>query len=188
MTKEREQSSHQRSSQHWWSACLLLAALGLAVSAYLLSRTFALLTEPRPGTFDLCSALFSTDCDAALSDARLWFLGVPVAGWGLVYFSTLASLLLLGRFMGPVFAAEALLASLLMNLAGIGAGLALAFAALWGHASPCNPCLVVHAISVLLLLALLKASGTSVRGRVRLLRNATDWLFRSGVEASARER
>jgi len=162
--------------------CILLVGVGLAASAYLLARLFALLGSPRPGSFDLCAVLFSKGCDAALSDERSWILGVPLAGWGLVYFTSLGGLLFLARFMGQAFEAEALLAGSLVTLAGVGVGVALATGALLGQAPLCPLCLSVHAISLLLLLALRQASARSLPEQVRLLRAASGWLIGSGAE------
>ena len=81
----------REAAARWWAASLLLVVAGAAVSAHLLTRALALLTSPNPAS---------------------WFLGVPIAGWGLVFFTALGALLLLARFLREAFAAEALLAVL----------------------------------------------------------------------------
>ena len=166
--------------RHWWWVCILLVGVGLAASAYLLARLFALLGSPRPGSFDLCSVLFSHGCDAALSDERSWILGLPLAGWGLVYFTSLGGLLFLARFMGQAFEAEALLAGSLVTLAGAGVGVALVTGALLERAPLCPLCLSIHAISLLLLIAIHRASARSLPEQVRLLGAASRWLVEIG--------
>jgi len=170
------------SPDRWWLVCILLVGIGLAGSAYLTGRVFASFASGKPEGFDLCAALFSTGCDDTLADERSWILNVPIAGWGLVYFTSLAGLLFLARFMKRAFETEALLAGSLVTLAGIGVGLALSVAAWLGHARLCPLCLSVHAINLLLLLALRQASGRPVREQVRILRDASEWLLRSRAE------
>jgi protein-disulfide isomerase/uncharacterized membrane protein len=165
------------SRRGWWSISVLLIAVGWVQSAYLLGRGFALLSSTKPRTFDLCSALFARSCDAVLSDERFWFLGVPVAGWGIVYFTMLGGLLLLGGFLKREFEAEALLAAWLANVGGFAVGVALTLSAWSEHESLCPLCLVVHTVSLFLLVALWRASGQSVSERVRLLRGTLGWFF-----------
>ena len=159
-----------------WLASLLLIMIGLALSAYLLARVFAVIASPGPASFDLCSWLFSSSCDAALAGKRSWILGVPVAGWGLVFFTSLAGLLLLGRLMRGGFEPEALLAAWLLTLAGVGVGIALSVAELMSRVPLCPLCLSVHAINLLLALALWRSSARPVREQARLLRGVWEWL------------
>ena len=128
--------------------------------------------------------LFSHGCDAALEDERSWILGVPLAGWGLVYFTSLGGLLFLARFVGQAFEAEALLAGSLVTLAGAGVGVALVTGALLERAPLCPLCLSIHAISLLLLIAIHRASARSLPEQVRLLGAASRWLVGSGAETA----
>jgi len=171
------------SPYHWWLASFLLVAIGATVGAYLLARSFALLGSA-PRMLDLCLLLFSTSCDSALADNRYWILGVPMAGWALVYFTVLAGLLCLARFLKGAFTAEALLAGWLVTLAGVAAGLVPALAALLGRGSLCPLCLVVLAINLMLLFTVHKASARSVGEQFQLLGIALDWLLRSRAESS----
>src|SRR6185436_10746996 len=57
-----------------------LAAFGAAASAYLLLRTFALFAPGAHASPDLCSTLFASSCDGALTDEHSWVLGIPLAG------------------------------------------------------------------------------------------------------------
>ena len=170
-------------ARHAWAGCFLLAGAGLALSVYLVGRVFASLASTAPGGYDLCSALFSTSCDEALRDERFWILNVPVAGWGVAYFTALTGLLFLARFMRRSFEAEALLAATLLNLAGIGIGMALLAWAWVAHAPVCPFCLAVHAINLLLLAALWRTGEQSLPARLRLLRDAWAWLRGSRTES-----
>lgn len=175
-----------RAARRWWPVCLLFAAFGLAQSAYLLGRVMTLLSGP--ATPDLCSILFATSCDATLGDDRTWILGAPVAGWGLVYFTTLGAFLVLARLIPGAFAADALLAGSLLSLAGNGVGIALVASASVDHGTLCPLCLSVHATNLLLALALWRASSRPFAARLEALRAASLWLGSSwaGTSESAR--
>src|SRR5262245_21556266 len=109
-----------RPQSFWWRISLLLVAVGWSASAYLFARVFTLLAPGKSAPLDLCSVLFSASCDQVLADHRFWILSIPLAGWGVVYFSTLAGLLLLARFVRGEFEARALFAGFTVTLAGVG--------------------------------------------------------------------
>jgi protein-disulfide isomerase/uncharacterized membrane protein len=170
------------SPRHWWLMAVLLAAAGFSETAYLTGRALDLAASRHAGAPDLCSVLFGTSCDATLTDARFWILRVPMAGLGLVYFTTLCGLLFLSRFTKGAFESEALLAGSLLAAFGFAAGLALTAWAISLHAPVCPLCLSVHAISLLLVLALRRASAQSLAGQLRGLRSAVYWFARSREE------
>lgn len=160
--------------------------MGLLQSAYLLARDFAVLSAGDSHLYDLCSALFSASCDGALADERFWFLGVPAAGWGLVYFVALAGLLILGRFVRGGFEPEAYLAASLLAGAGLLIGLFLLGVAWLTRTPLCPLCLSVHAVSLLLLLTLHRAAGRPFLEEARTLRAAASWFVQRGTSESAR--
>jgi len=166
-------ASSIRAVDLWWFASAFLVTAGAAVSAYLLSRSFALLASPRPELPDLCSTLFATSCDATLADPHSWILGVPWRDGASSTSPTLASLLFLARFLSEAFGAEALLAAWVVTLAGVVAGIVLSIEVLSERAVFCPLCYAVHAIDVVLLLAVHEASGRSLREHARLLGAAT---------------
>ena len=98
--------------------CLSLLGLGSLVSAYLLARSFALVATRVSDAIDVCSAIFGTGCDEALLSAASWQLGIPLAGWGVVYYVTLACLLVMAWALGEAFELEATLGALLLSAAG----------------------------------------------------------------------
>jgi len=168
----------------WWLVCVVLVGLGLAQSAYLLARLFASYAPTGPGALDLCSILFAAACDHALADERSWLLSLPIAGWGLVYFASLGALLALARFMRQAFEAEALLAGALATLAGVAIGLELTVGGWLAGVPVCPLCLLVHATSVVLLVAIRKATPQPVSQQMRMLRAGWAWLLASGTGAS----
>jgi uncharacterized membrane protein len=93
-------------------SCITLIAVGLSVSAFLLWRHTQLAGTPPGGQGDVCSAIFGLACDQTLRSPTAIQLGLPLAGWGIVYYGTLVSLLLLGWFLGQPFDLAAALAAL----------------------------------------------------------------------------
>lgn len=151
---------------------LALTLLGLLVSGYLLGRTLMLLMSQDPDAFDVCSAVFGTGCDKTLLSATSWVLGIPLAGWGVVYYGALLALFFLAAALGDEFAPQALTAALLVSVAGVAGSIVLAALLVAGWAPFCPLCMVVHGINVLLAVAL----------KVRLART---WREEAGTLASA---
>ncbi|MBN2308481.1 MAG: thioredoxin domain-containing protein [Candidatus Hydrogenedentes bacterium] len=141
---------------------LVLIVSGLVVSGYLLFRTFTLLLNQDPDAFDVCSAVFGTGCDKTLLSASSWFLRIPVAGWGVVYFGALGGFLLLAMAMGDAFRREALLGALWLGAAGVCGSIVLSAILVGGWAPFCPLCMVVHGINILLFLSLKRISGCTV--------------------------
>ena len=79
----------------WHAACILAVVVGLIMSGLLLAVVFELGSDPY-GTFDICAAVFGSSCDAALTRSTSWQLGIPLAGWGVIYYATLGTLSPLG--------------------------------------------------------------------------------------------
>ncbi len=154
----------------------MLIALGFVVSGYLLYRHFVLTDLSAQSGTDFCSALFGTSCDDALRSPLAVQLGLPLAGWGLVYYGTLASLLLLGWTVGDTFRFEAITAALLLALAAALGSIAL-FIAMVTDLSPfCPLCAVVHAINLLLLFPLKRLTGRPVGQLVQAVAGAIKYL------------
>ena len=94
-----------------------LVGFGWLASGYLLLRAFALGRAAPTTSVDLCIAVFGVGCDARLLDPMSLQLGVPLAGWGVVYFAMLGFLLLALRGPGAIWTT--------VLLAGAGAGASL---------------------------------------------------------------
>ncbi len=156
--------------------CLTLIGLGLMVSGYLLWRHFVIADlSAQPGA-DFCSALFGTGCDDALRSPMAVQLGLPLAGWGLVYYGTLASLLLLGWTVGETFRFEAMTAAFILALGGALGSIAL-FVAMVTDLSPfCPMCTGVHVINLLLLFPLKRLTGRPLGQLVQAVAGAAGYL------------
>ena len=174
----------QQPTRRWWWAASLLTGLGIAVSAYLLARTFALIAPAGHVPPDLCSVLFTASCDATLSDGRAWVLGIPLAGWGLVYFSMLAATLALARFVAGAFEAHALLAASALAAVGLCCGLVLTAGVLVRSEPICPLCISVHTLSLALVFVLHRAVARSWRETLAFVRDAWRGLSASASETS----
>ena len=162
---------------HWRICCLLLVTLGFATSGYLLYRSLVLLVQAKPANGDLCAEVFGTGCDATLLDDGSWVLGIPLAGWGVVYYVTLAALVIMALAMGEAFAPQAMLAALTISLAGLGNSIVLTGSILAGAAPFCPLCIAVHAINALLVAALFWANQRRIGELIRDLTAALAYAF-----------
>lgn len=138
---------------------LTLILIGITISGYLLYRHFVIARLSSQGGTDFCSALFGKGCDDALRSPLAVQLGLPLAGWGLVYYGALVSLLLLGRILGEGFRFEAMTATLLLALAAAIGSVALFVAMVTGASPFCPLCATVHAINLLLLFPIKRLTG-----------------------------
>jgi protein-disulfide isomerase/uncharacterized membrane protein len=148
--------------RHIKSICLALTVLGVAISGYLLWRQLVLAGHISAGGGDVCSMLLGMGCDAALKSSTSVQLGLPLAGWGLVYYGTLAACLLLSQPLGADFELAAHLAALLLSLAGAVMSLALAATMLSAGGPFCPLCALVHLINLALLLCLWRMTNRSL--------------------------
>lgn len=158
------------------TTALVLIAAGLLVSSYLLVRHFALLGSGS-GAVDFCSALFGRGCDDALRSGGAVQLGVPLAGWGLVYYGSLLALLFMGWVLGDAFRFEAMVAAFLISLVGAAGSVALFFAMVTDIAPFCPMCAVTHAINLLLLYPLKRLTGCSIRELIQSVFRAVRYLL-----------
>lgn len=135
------------------SAFFLLVAAGAAICGYLLFRHVELVGESQSAGVDVCTALFGGGCDAALESSFSTQLGLPLAGWGLVFYGTLTALILLGLATGGSFQRDAAGAALALTGAGAVVSIALASLLAFRVVPFCPLCVVVQCINLLLLVA-----------------------------------
>jgi protein-disulfide isomerase/uncharacterized membrane protein len=159
------------------SLVLILIGLGMAVSGYLLFRHFALVGTQAQLPSDFCSALFGAGCDDTLRSSLAVQLGLPLAGWGLVYYGTLACLLLLGWGVGEGFRFEATTAALLLAVGAALGSIALFITMVTGLAPFCPLCAVVHGINLVILFPLKRLAGRRVGELARATVKGAAYLF-----------
>src|SRR5215211_5931838 len=98
-------------------ASVLLSLLGLIISTYLLYRHHVVAAN-QTGKVDVCSAVFGRGCDSALKSPVSSLLGLPLAGWGMLYFSSLLLLFIGRRLSGQAFHPQANLSLFLLSFLG----------------------------------------------------------------------
>lgn len=141
----------------------LLLATDLALSLYLYARSILLLNGNSGNVVNICAAAFKTDCDATLLSDEAVFLGMPLAGWGLVYFGGLVTVLLLGYLIGEGFKHQAIAGALLAVAVGVVISIVLLGTFAFGTVPVCPLCVLIHVINILLFFTLFKSSGQSPR-------------------------
>ena len=137
--------------------------LGLMISSYLLYRHLQLSESSEPLEAGVCQTVFKADCDATLKSPLARVLGLPLAGLGVVFYGTLLVLALLPFCLGQYIEVEALLASLVLSIAGAIAGVILMVVMLVGSTPFCPLCALVHVISFSLVPVFRHLSGRSFK-------------------------
>lgn len=150
-----------RKSAPWVAPALVLA--GFVLSGHLFARSVLLVLGKAGGSSDICSLAFNLSCDATLLGDASLFLGLPVAGWGLVYFAALFSLSMMGYLLGPRFTSEAAVGSFLLGSIGMCFSIVLLAMLASGAVAFCPLCVGVHGINFLLWLTLFMMTGRSFR-------------------------
>ena len=141
---------------------ITLLVLGAICSAYLLVRYFGVLYESGLSTIDVCKVVLGSDCDATLIDPASIEYGIPLAGWGLVFYAVLAVLLGLGLAQGESFRSEATVGAFLLTAVAVVLGMVLCIMMISGSAPLCLICVAIHIINFGLLIVLKGMTGKSV--------------------------
>ena len=141
----------------------ILIGLGLILSGYLLYRGLSLMANSVPGTIDLCSVVLGTGCDESLLSDSSMFLGIPLAGWGIVYYLTLSVLLVLGKVMREDIELEAAAGALIIAVLGACGSVYLLVNIIADWIPFCPLCLVIHTINLLLVPVIWRMSGRSTK-------------------------
>jgi protein-disulfide isomerase len=112
--------------------------------------------------------------------------GIPVAGWGVVYFVTLASLLILGHILGASFDPEAALGAQALAFAGACGSIVLAVIIATGIAPFCPLCMAIHVINLGLVLAIWRFSGRTAGQTILAIVAAGRYLLGRSIESGSR--
>ena len=107
----------------------------------------------------MCSTVFGKGCDATLKVPFSKQLGIPLAGWGVIYFATLLLMLLLGRVLDEGFRVAATAAATLLALIAGISSLGLVVSLLAGVFPFCPLCIVVNGLNLLALVPVVRWSG-----------------------------
>lgn len=151
-------------------------APALAISGYLLYRTLVLASKADIG-LNICSVWLGVDCDATLTSDFAWPLGVPIAGWGIVYFIMLGAAVALGRGMGEPLEHVAVAAAVAIGTAGLAVSAWLSGMMVLGAVRICPLCFTVHALNLCAIAAVLASGNERVSQLPALLMRAAHTVF-----------
>jgi protein-disulfide isomerase/uncharacterized membrane protein len=165
-------------TQVWWASAGLVLVGGL-LSGVLLMRTLALLGDQGRDSWNVCAAVLHADCDDALRSTQSRQLGLPLAGWGVLYYATLGCLLGLGAVLRDDFADEAHAAAAAVSLVGSSGSLMLLIGVVLLQWAPACPlCFVIHAINLTLPVVLFQRPGGA---RAVVSRWRSGWVYAVGI-------
>lgn len=139
-----------------------LLGFGAIVSGYLLMRYFILIGGQIPDAIDVCRTVLGSSCDETLKSPLSIQLGIPLAGWGLVYYGVMIVLLGLGWAQGESFESEATTGAFLLSAIAAVASLVLGVMMLSRYAPFCGLCAVIHVTNIGLAFVIKPMSGKTV--------------------------
>ena len=133
---------------------------GLIVSGYLLFHHFALVSGQAEPT-NICSTLFNKSCDAALMSDYSSFWGIPLGGWGIIYFTMLGLFILLSQWLPDSLKGVMIQTGFWMSLVGIGFSVYYIFSMIKYPALICPLCIVFHVLNFILFFLIKRLTGLS---------------------------
>ena len=144
----------------------ILILIGGLLSGYLLYRHLGLLGAWEVGR-NACSTLLGASCDRTLHSQGSIQMGIPLAGWGLVYFGFLLTLVWLTSLLGDDFRREGMIAAIAVSGIGAVVSVYLLVGLVSGTWPFCPACALINALNLALLGGLKMASGLSWSGAAR---------------------
>jgi protein-disulfide isomerase/uncharacterized membrane protein len=162
---EPDQEKHRGQWQGW--LVIILAAVGVCISLYLYSLHVALLMgEIKSGP--LCGTENGLGCHSVASSPYSSMLGLPLASWGALFYSTL---ILLG-FGGVIFWRDCGRAffrgTFWLAVLGLAFDLYLAYVMVFWIRTLCALCLTTYVINFLIIITLVKGVWQEPRPRISL--------------------
>lgn len=168
--------------------CVILIGLGFIISAYLLYYHIVFIGAETAKGIDICSALFGTGCEETLRSPAAVQLGIPLAGWGVVYYITLATLLILGSLLRGSFEFQATLVALVLSLVACLGSIALLVMMLSNLAPFCPLCTAIHIINLLLVIPLKRMTNRPISQLLQALAEGSKYLVKGKTEDPAQAR
>ncbi|WP_300600086.1 vitamin K epoxide reductase family protein [Niabella sp.] len=127
----------------------------LAISGGLISR-YLFYKHLHAGGPDLCSAVFGSSCNGALTSSFAEVFGLPLGGWGMLYYFVLGLLFLVPRLFGKAFLPGSRFLIFTVTFCSVVTGLFFTGLMLRHPAMFCPLCSLVHGINFLLFFLLIK--------------------------------
>lgn len=138
-----------------------LTIFGLLISIYLFYRHLTLMDLSIGGGADFCSELFNLSCDDALKSPIANMFGIPLAGWGIIYYVSIIIIFAMGDFLEDTFKGAA--EELLVVVTGVTSLISFMFIISFALSliSFCPLCLLIHIINISLLFIAINLSSKS---------------------------
>lgn len=135
---------------------LILAIAGLVISGYLFFRHLALFDLSIGRGADFCSVIFKLCCDEVLKSPIANLLGIPLAGWGIIYYISILAMFLLGDFLKENFKEVSI--EILLFTTSITAIISLIFilSFIINFIPFCPLCFIIHLINISLVFVVSK--------------------------------
>ncbi|MCD2421881.1 DsbA family protein [Niabella pedocola] len=131
----------------------VLMILAVVLSFYLFYKHL------HAGGPDVCSAVFGNSCNGALSGPYAEVLGLPLGGWGILYYFVLGLFFLIPLLFGKAFLEGSRFFIFLFSCCSVGAGIYLMGVMLVHPGLFCPLCTIIHSINFLLFFLLIKING-----------------------------
>ncbi|WP_321515095.1 thioredoxin domain-containing protein [Marinifilum fragile] len=145
--------------KYWYAFSYLLIAIGIILSFYLLNTHFNM-TAGKFGESDLCTVVFGKSCKTALYSSYATFAKIPIAGWGAIYFISLALFLGLGIWLSSSLKKTMLITAFWICAVSLFASLFFIYKMLVYPILFCPFCFVIHISNLLLFFFLKKLTET----------------------------
>lgn len=145
----------------------ILLFIGILISGYLLFQHFAL-QAGQSGGFDLCSAVFGKGCSYALQSSVSSLFGIPLGGWGLIYFFVLCIFFFFSQWLSSSIGDEMIQTAFWISFAGILFSAFYIFMMIRFPVLFCPFCTIFHLVNFTLFVLIKMSTGHSFN---QLLRN-----------------
>ena len=134
------------------------------------------------GLPDVCSAIFNTGCDSALQSEFSSRFGLPLAGWGIIFYCSILLFLFLPAMFGKSFRGASNLLVYLLTLTGLIAAIVLFTVMMAVPSLFCPLCTVIHIINLSLFFFLNYSNRFSAREAWYVAKNGAKNLFSSKIK------
>lgn len=151
---------------------LLLILAGLYISGYLLNH-YLQLNATLGESSDACSAVFGKSCDTALKSNYSNILGLPLAAWGILYYTAIILFWIVPVLFGDDFKKLMGMMIYTTTLIGVLAALVLLALMLIHPEVFCPLCSILHGINIALFFFINHANGISFKAVFPAI---TDWV------------
>lgn len=147
---------------------LTLIMIGVFIAGYLLHRYDLLVDQNTLAKPDICTAIFRKGCDNALKSSFSSILGLPLSGWGIIYYLTLGVFLAVQAFTGSLLKKECMFSIFLLTLIASLVSITLLALMTIKPALFCPGCAAIHLINLVLFFISKKATGYSVSQFIKI--------------------